>query len=166
MTITNKDIDKGQPFDWGRTSAEYAKFRDIYPDEYYNKIISLGLCTSGQKVLDLGTGTGVLPRNLYKHGATFTGADISENQIEFGRNLSKESEEHFYVEDAIGFDVNVRFTRESWHGRMKACRGIGASSLSEEMIDAWESEHIAYMNTLPPEFDIIHYVSILNLHKK
>ena len=33
------------------------------------------------RVLDLGTGTGVLPRNLYAYGATFTGIDASQNQI-------------------------------------------------------------------------------------
>ena len=57
-----KTIDNGKTFDWGRTSSDYAKYRDIYPDEFYKRIIDLGLCTKGQKVLDLGTGTGVLPR--------------------------------------------------------------------------------------------------------
>lgn len=28
MKITNKNIDAGTPFDWGRTSLDYAKFRD------------------------------------------------------------------------------------------------------------------------------------------
>ena len=31
MVIKDARIDKGKNFDWGRTSAEYAKFRDIYP---------------------------------------------------------------------------------------------------------------------------------------
>ena len=70
MEIKDARIDNGKAFDWGRTSAEYAKFRDIYPEEFYEKIISLGLCTSGQKVHDIGTGTGVLPRNMYKFGAS------------------------------------------------------------------------------------------------
>ena len=25
-----QDIDKGQPFEWGKTSEDYAKYRDIY----------------------------------------------------------------------------------------------------------------------------------------
>ena len=73
---TLKNIDNGRSFDWGRASADYAKYRDIYPEEFYDKIISLGLCTQGQSVLDLGTGTGVLPRNMYKYGASFVGVDI------------------------------------------------------------------------------------------
>ena len=51
MEITNRNIDGGKAFDWGRTSADYAKFRDIYPDSFYEKLLSLGLCRDGQKVL-------------------------------------------------------------------------------------------------------------------
>ena len=80
MTVM-KDIDSGKPFDWGRTSSDYAKYRDIYPEVFYEKIHSLGIGISGQNVLDIGTGTGVIPRNMYHYGAKFTGTDISENQI-------------------------------------------------------------------------------------
>jgi SAM-dependent methyltransferase len=264
--ITKNDIDHGKAFDWGRTSDDYAKFRDIYPDIFYDKIIEMGLCVKGQRVLDLGTGTGVLPRNLYKHGAEFTGSDIAENQIEQARRLSAETgmnieyvvspaetvdfpDSYFDVitacqcfiyfdKDVIGqklhrllkdgghfcklsmiwlpceseiaqtsenivlkynptwtgagftrkssafgsalpdcleglfeiansetFDVPLTFTRESWHGRMKACRGIGASSLSAEQIAEWEREHIAYLQSVPEIFDIPHFVIMLNMRK-
>ena len=66
MDITDKRIDEGKAFDWGKTSEFYAKYRDIYPDQFYQKVADRGLCVKGQKVLDLGTGTGVLPRNMYK----------------------------------------------------------------------------------------------------
>ena len=75
-------IDDGKNFDWGKTSEDYAKYRDIYPDEFYQYILKLGLCKDGQRVLDIGTGTGVLPRNMYGYGAKWTGTDIAENQIE------------------------------------------------------------------------------------
>ena len=38
MEITDNRIDGGKAFDWGRTSAEYAKYRDIYPKEFYQKM--------------------------------------------------------------------------------------------------------------------------------
>lgn len=82
MLLKDENIDKGKAFDWGRTSADYAKYRDIYPKEFYGKIVERGLCTAGQKVLDIGTGTGVLPRNLYSYGVDWTAAEISKEQIE------------------------------------------------------------------------------------
>lgn len=30
----NQNIDGGKAFNWGRISADYAKFRDIYPPEF------------------------------------------------------------------------------------------------------------------------------------
>ena len=84
MIIQN--IDKGKPFDWGKTSEDYAKYRDIYPQEFYDYILDLGLCKSGQKVLDIGTGTGVL--KLYKRSfgkETLIDTILAENiGCEFG----------------------------------------------------------------------------------
>ena len=50
MKIINRDIDSGKPFDWGKTSLDYAKFRDIYPQEFYQRIIDRKLCLDGQSV--------------------------------------------------------------------------------------------------------------------
>ena len=43
MEIQNESIDHGQVFDWGRASKEYAKYRDIYPKEFYEKLADLSL---------------------------------------------------------------------------------------------------------------------------
>ncbi|MDY4588457.1 MAG: glycogen/starch/alpha-glucan phosphorylase, partial [Oscillospiraceae bacterium] len=45
--IKDERIDRGTPFDWGRTSQDYAKYRDIYPQQFYEKIAALGLCGDG-----------------------------------------------------------------------------------------------------------------------
>ena len=84
-------IDNNSNFDFGRTSADYAKYRDIYPPEFFVPILKEGLCVNGQRILDLGTGTGVLPRALYNYGGKFTGIDISQNQIDFAIELSKQN---------------------------------------------------------------------------
>jgi ubiquinone/menaquinone biosynthesis C-methylase UbiE len=89
--ILNAEIDHGKSVDWGRTSKDYAKYRDIYPEVFYEKILDSGLCVKGQTVLDLGTGTGVLPRNLARYGARFIGADISAEQIAEAGRLSEEA---------------------------------------------------------------------------
>ena len=261
MAITDKNIDGGKAFDWGKTAADYARFRDIYPPEFYDRLIARGLCVAGQSILDLGTGTGVLPRKLYPYGAKWTGVDSAAEQIEQAKSLSQGMEIAYHVSAAedvdfpdCSFDVvtacqcfwyfdhdrlmpklhrmlkpegrilvlymgwlpfedeiagaseelvrkyspawsgggdtlhpisipacytdkfelvyheeyplKVRFTRESWNGRMKACRGVGAS-LSEEEINAWEQEHRKLLAEIAPdEFDVLHYAAIAELKKK
>ena len=38
MKIINRDIDSGTSFDWGKTSFDYARFRDIYLKGFYQRI--------------------------------------------------------------------------------------------------------------------------------
>ena len=89
MEIIDPRIDAGKAFDWGRTSEEYARYRDIYPEAFYRKIADRGLCVNGQRVLDVGTGTGVLPRGMYRYGAVWTGTDISPEQILQAKALAR-----------------------------------------------------------------------------
>ncbi len=250
-------IDHGKKFDFGKTSEDYARYRDIYPAEFYRKIIELGLCVEGQRVLDLGTGTGVLPRNLYGYGADFTGTDLSENQIKEAKRLAAqrhmnidfrcmaaersefpdhsfdvitacqcftyfnhrelapllgrllkdggrfavlymawlpfedfiagkseelvlkynprwtgcgeerhpivipESYDRFFEKESQEvFDLSVSFTRESWNGRMKSCRGIGAS-LTEAEVSRFDREHMELLKSIAPEhFEIRHYAAV------
>ncbi|MBQ8289196.1 MAG: methyltransferase domain-containing protein [Clostridia bacterium] len=260
MDIKDSRIDAGKAFDWGRVSEEYARYRDIYPEVFYQKIVDRGLCIRGQSVLDLGTGTGVLPRNLYRHGARWVGIDISREQIEQARRLSAEHgmEIDFYstateeidfphdtfdvvtacqcfwyfdhtkvapiladilkkdgrllilymawlpfedpiagaseelvlkysphwsgaretmkpipIPDAIlsyfepvdheEYTLPVSFTKETWHGRLKACRGVGASLNAVELAN-WEREHLELLDKIAPErFEVLHYAALAEL---
>lgn len=83
-------IDNGNDFDFGKVSENYSKFRDIYPKSMYEKLTAFGIGKAGQNILDLGSGTAVLPINLSSTGASFTATDISENQILFGKQLARE----------------------------------------------------------------------------
>lgn len=260
--IVINDIDAGKSFNWRKTSKDYAKYRDIYPEEFYQYIINLGLCRAGQRCLDVGTGTGVLPRNMYKYGADWTGTDISENQIIEAKELAKEAGmnidfyacdakdvefedssldvitacqciwyldhsttapkfarslkdsgsllilymgwlpfedeiagksenlilkynpqwtgcgdtvhpvwvpeeylDYFVKEKQEEFRVDIPFTRDSWNGRMRACRGTSAS-MDSDTLAAWENEHIKMLEEYPENFDIKHYVSVAWLRKK
>ena len=89
--MNNPTIDGGKEFDWGKASRDYARYRDIYPTEFYDRILSKGLCVKGQKILDIGTGTGVIPRHMAKYGGEFVGVDISENQIKYAEKLSRDA---------------------------------------------------------------------------
>lgn len=60
--LINEKFDNGKAFDWGLTSENYVKYRDIYPDELYTKLRELGVAADGTAWLDLGTGTGICRR--------------------------------------------------------------------------------------------------------
>lgn len=241
-------VDEGKDFDFGKTSKLYGQYRDIYPEELYNRLHEIGIGVKGSKWLDLGTGTGVVPRGMAKYGAEIVATDISENQIEEAINLSKEysnityevksAENVEYAEntfDAITacqcfwyfepevivpkiksmlkpggiflkvymsymkeepitqdsnslvkkingswsgasasikdltthyFDaphmetlvVELPFTRESWHGRMMASRGVVAS-MDEKEIEQFNREHREMLEKKYPErFTVKHKI--------
>ncbi len=254
--IKDERFDGGRPFDWGKTSADYAKYRDIYPPDFYEKLKSLGLYQPHTNVLDIGTGTAVLPRALYDTGVHFTGTDLSAEQIDQAKRLCAQNEmdielrvggaeqklfhdnsfdvitacqcywyfDHakaaeslyaqlkpqgklafivmnwlpfedeiaaasenivlkynpawngcgftrslieapheylhlFTVEQQVQLDMRVPFTRDSWHGRMKACRGVGAS-LDADALAAFDREHYEMLQKFPEAFEILHYAAI------
>ena len=73
-------IDNGKAFDWGRVSDDYAKFRYIYPDEFYKKIANRNLCVNNQRVLDLGTGTvGIIAAKKAGRGV---GVEINKSAVD------------------------------------------------------------------------------------
>ncbi|MFG0296977.1 MAG: class I SAM-dependent methyltransferase, partial [Maioricimonas sp. JB045] len=66
-------IDAGNSVDWGRTSADYAVHRPGPPPSFFSRLAALGVGLEGQKILDLGTGTGVLARQFARQGAKVHG---------------------------------------------------------------------------------------------
>lgn len=245
-----QSVDNGNAFDFGRTSALYAKYRDIYPPELYEKLLSLGVGSAGTRWLDLGTGTGVLPLNLYTHGAQITGTDASPSQIAAAEAAAKEKGAdiqflvsgaeslpfddgtfdcvsaaqcfwYFDREKAVGeirrvlrpgglfvkiylawslrdpiarssyrlvkrlnpdwssgstgyrdvydhpfqggkvdvFACDLPFTRETWHGRMCACRGTLAS-MDAQTFALWDARHRKILEKLPGSFTVRHRLYI------
>ena len=241
-------VDRGQPFDFGKTAALYAAYRDIYPQALYDRLRALGVAADGTAWLDLGTGTGVLPKHLYNPNACIIGADISEEQIRFARQEAAENRwkitylaapaestglpEHsfdavtaaqcFWYFDrermraellrllrpggvfikivmdwdlsdpiaagsiglvqafnpnwtggkGVGADIYddlfpgrqtesffaaLPFSRESWHGRMCACRGTRAA-MDDETIRRWEEAHRRFLDHCPAQFEIRHQI--------
>lgn len=86
--MKHNGIDSGQEFDFGRTSENYARYRDIYPQTMYDKLIAAGIGKAGQSILDLGSGTGVVALHLAETGARVTATDISANQIAQAERLA------------------------------------------------------------------------------
>ncbi len=248
-------IDPGREIDWGKTSADYARFRPGPPESYYKKLNALDVGTQGQRILDLGTGTGVLARTFAKRGARVFGTDVSPEQIKMAETLAKLQEldaqfqvapaenlpfepqsfdaitanqcwlyfdkekvvpevkrllkpggvlvtSHFswlpLVDPVAGateqlilkhnpqwtaagylgripafptwaqgnfllkgmfyYDEAIPFTRESWRGRIRACRGVGAA-LSEAAVEQFDREHDELLKQLTGEsFEILHRI--------
>ncbi len=248
--MTVKKIDNGSYFDFGKTSSVYARYRDIYPKELYDKLLALGVAADNTSWLDLGTGTGVLPENLYNPNAEISAADISEQQIAFAKDKAEKNGHNInyyclpaentgfpdssfdcitaaqcffyfdrdkmrveinrmlkpggkFIKLFMGWDENdpvalesqnlvlklnkgwesaksaledindnlfpgkvsesfyadLPFTRESWHGRMCACRGTLAS-MNSETFALWEKEHIKMLERFPKEFSVRHIIYI------
>jgi SAM-dependent methyltransferase len=82
-------VDHGIAIDWGATSADYGAFRPGPPDELYDRLQALRVGVAGQRILDLGTGTGVVARAFARRGCTVSGIDVAPKQIEAARRLAE-----------------------------------------------------------------------------
>jgi len=82
-------IDPGRAIDWSRASADYAQFRPGPPDSFFVRLQALGIGRPGQRVLDLGTGTGLIARRLARRGARVAGIDIAAGQLAEARRLAE-----------------------------------------------------------------------------
>ncbi len=76
--------------DFGRTAADYARHRAGFPEQLFERLAARGIGRAGQRVLDLGSGTGSLARGFARRGARGTALDISEDLLDQARALAAE----------------------------------------------------------------------------
>jgi SAM-dependent methyltransferase len=256
-------VDNARAFDWGKTSEDYAAYRPGYPEAFYEVLAALGVGRPGQRILDLGTGTGVLARAFAKRGSVVTGADIAANQIAAAQALAAQegldivfrvcpaeaiefpdasfdlisagqswlyfdvavmvpkvlrlltmngslvlthlvwlphkdriaqqtealvlqynpdwkgagyagtmppihswARDHFDLRTFHVAEVPLEFTREAWRGRIRACRGIGAS-LAVDEVERFDEAHRTLLETIAPDtFTVLHHMTIHVYMKK
>lgn len=245
--------DGDRQIDWGKTSKDYATHRPGPPLSFFQRLEAFGVGVAGQRILDLGTGTGVMARQFAKQGAVVDGVDVAPGQIAAAKRLADEEQvevrfavhpaeslpwqeptfdvvtanqcwlyfdkatviqelrrilkpggmlvtshfswlprrdpiaraseelvlqfnpdwsaadwsgvipsflpwaaEDFHVRAMFYFDEAIPFTREGWCGRIRACRGVGAT-LSTEEVTAFDEAHLELLTRLAPEsFHILH----------
>ena len=248
-------IDHGREIDWGRASGDYARFRPGPPESFYAKLRALEVGLENQRILDLGTGTGVVARRFAKGGSRVAGVDVSAEQIAEAARLAEAkgltvdfrvapaeelpfdastfdvasanqcwlyfdmervipevrrvlapggllmvshfsflprvdpiasaseqlvlehnpdwtasdwdgriparpgwSRDAFELRAMFYYDEAIPFSRETWRGRMRALRGIGAS-LSQEQVESFDRDLDALLHGLAPEhFAVVHRV--------
>lgn len=77
--------------DFGRTVSDYSTHRAGFPPLLFDKLGERGIGADGQRILDLGTGTGTLARGFAMRGGRVTGLDPSAQMIEGARALDREA---------------------------------------------------------------------------
>lgn len=248
-------IDAGRTIDWSKATVDYVAHRPGPPPAFYQMMLAWGIGQSGQRLLDVGSGTGLLARQFARQGARVAGTDISVGQIAGARAAAAEEsleidfrvaatealpfpaaafdavtamqcwlyfdperasrevtrvlapgghlvtahfswlprldpiarasealvlshnpdwggadwageiparpswcEGRFEVAGMFWFDAPIVFSRESWRGRLRACRGVGAS-LDDGAVARFDAEHAALLERIaPPSFTILHRV--------
>lgn len=77
--------------DFGLTAHDYAKHRAGFPPDLFARLAAFGIGLPGQRILDLGTGTGSLARGFALRGSRVTGLDPSGALLEQARMLDEQA---------------------------------------------------------------------------
>lgn len=65
---------------------------------------------------------------------------------------------HFEQVELLVFDASIPFTHESWRGRWRACRGVGAA-LPPERVAKFDQEHAQLLaRTVEEQFAVLHRI--------
>ena len=99
---------------------------------------------------------------VLKFNPDWTGGGYTRKSVPVPQEVS----EVLTPAEKISFDLPVSFTRSSWHGRMKACRGTGASLPPEKFSD-WSVEHLRMLeDNFPETFTVLHHAAIAVFEKR
>ena len=77
--------------DFGRTARDYGAHRAGFPEEFFSRVRAMGVGLAGQRVVDLGTGTGTVARGFARAGCTVTGIDLAPALLDEARRLDAEA---------------------------------------------------------------------------
>ena len=108
--------------DYGPTAADFARHRAGFPPSLFERLRERGLGIPGQRVLDLGTGTGSLARGFARNGCLVTGLDVSPLLLEQARALDRAEDLHIDYRvaraEATGFgdgQFDLVSAGQCWH---------------------------------------------------
>ena len=100
--------------DFGLAAADYATHRAGFPDSFFERLRAAGIGVAGQRIADVGTGTGTLARGFAAAGCEVVGIDPAEPMIVEARRSAA----------AAGLDVAFRVGRAEATGLEDSCRDV------------------------------------------
>lgn len=119
------------PVDFGRSAVDYGKHRSGFPPEFFWELQRQGVGQPGQRIVDVGTGTGTVARGLAKSGCEVIGIDPSQSMLDQAMRLDVEAgvkisyrigkAENTTLPDAA-FDVVTAGQCWHWFDRKQAAR--------------------------------------------
>ncbi|MCP4250215.1 MAG: methyltransferase domain-containing protein [bacterium] len=108
--------------DFGRAAADYAQHRAGFPERFFECLADLGIGLSGQRVVDLGTGTGTVARGLARRGCRVVALDRSAALLAQARRLAVEERAPIQCLAAVAEQTALRGGRfdvvtagQCWH---------------------------------------------------
>jgi SAM-dependent methyltransferase len=80
----------GRRIDFGRTAADYERYRPGFPDGFFDRLLDLGWIAPHHRALDLGTGTGSLAIGLAVRGLEVVGLDVAPELLVVARRAARD----------------------------------------------------------------------------
>jgi SAM-dependent methyltransferase len=80
----------GVKMDFGRTAKDYGRHRAGFPPDFFARIAPRGIGVAGQRLLDLGTGTGTLARGFARRGCRVIGLDPAAALLTQAKELDRD----------------------------------------------------------------------------
>jgi 2-polyprenyl-3-methyl-5-hydroxy-6-metoxy-1,4-benzoquinol methylase len=87
--------------DFAKTAEDYRRHRAGFPDSLFDRLAIQGIGRAGQRVVDLGTGTGTLARGFARRGCRVIGIDPAAPLLAQARDLDR----------AAGVEIDYREAR-------------------------------------------------------
>jgi SAM-dependent methyltransferase len=111
--------------DFGRTASDYAAYRSDFPEAFFARLGDMNVGLAGQRVVDLGTGTGAVARGFARRGCVVTGVDPARAMLAEARRLAAEA----------GVEVTYRVGRAEHTGLAGDCWDVVAAGQSWHWFD-------------------------------
>ncbi len=83
-------MSKSYSTSFGQAGDDYRKYRLGFPVSLFDKLKGKGIGLSGQKILDVGTGTGAIARQLASQDCKVLASDIDKSMLEQAKIMSAE----------------------------------------------------------------------------